>query len=183
MKKQLIAICLVAALLAAFAAPVFAATIDDVKAQLEALSDKYDNAKLSKALDDAQIWLADPVNAATVTDEVAAKVIAELKAAETTVGEAGSLNDLSAAQTKKVLDNATAAAAAVNLKLVIDAKQNTVTLVDSAGSTVTSIVTGNPIKQTGSVNWGAVLVVIVLSALAVFAVALYVPKRVTKVTE
>jgi hypothetical protein len=146
---------------------------DALNAELQRLLRLHaDNDNAQKLIDDAQIWLADPVNAASITDDIAADVIANIGDAQSAIGDARRLGQLDQAQIDAVISSVTAAANAAGLKFevtVISGINMIFALKDADGNDISRVTTGNPIKQTGTD--AATLLAIVLAASVLFAAA------------
>jgi hypothetical protein len=178
MKKALISLCLALVLILAFALPAFAG-VAALNAEIERLLVVFaanDNAQ--KLLDDAKIWLADPANADTITDDVAATVIAEVGEAQAVIGDANFLGELQQSQIDSVIASVSAAATAAGLTFevkVISGINMEFALKDAAGNVISFVETGSPIRQTGT-DYTAVIA-IALTVLFAAAVTLIVRKR------
>jgi len=142
----------------------FAATEDDIIKELKAagVPDTY--------VDQAKQYLANN----DVTAEQADAVIVEIKAAKATAGDVTDVKKLSADQKAAILKNVETAGKAVGAEVVVDTKNNKVTITDKAGKQY--VVEENPVKPTG-VSVYATYAVVAAMAIVLVACGVVVSKR------
>lgn len=108
----------------------------------------------------------------TLTADQAEVVVAQIKEAKKTAGEAKSVADLSADQISKIKANIETAAAKVDAKVSFDNK--TISVTDAKGNPYT--VSSNPVKATGATTTATVAGIAVL-AMGLVACGVAVSKK------
>lgn len=148
----------------AMSVTAFAATEDDIIKELKAagVPETY--------VSQAEQYLANN----EVIDTQADNVIAEIKKAKETAGDVTELKNLSAEQKTAILKNVEAAGTAMGATVVVDTKDNKVTITDENNKTY--IVEENPVKPTG-VSVYATYAVVAAMAMVLVACGVVVSKR------